>query len=54
MLNDEYLGQVYDGTMKAIELFNEDYPLPDGDLVQKCINTSNEILAKHLIKLYNI
>lgn len=54
MLNDQFLEQIYNGTMLAIEMFNEGLPLPEGDLVQKCINTSNEVLAKHLIKLYDI
>lgn len=54
MLNDEYLGMIYDQTMLAIDMCNDKFPLPDGDLVQKCINTSNEVLAKHLIKLYGI
>lgn len=52
ILNDEFLPSVYDRTMKVIEMFNEDIPLPDGDLVQKCINTCNEVLAKHLMQLY--
>lgn len=54
MLNDEYLESIYNGVMLAIDMFNENYPLPDGDLVQKCINTSNEVLAKHIINLYDI
>lgn len=54
MLNDGLLPKVWDWTMKAIELYNDGYPLPDGNLVQKCINTSNQVLAKHLIKLYDI
>jgi hypothetical protein len=54
MLNDDLLPKVWDWTMKAIELYNDGYPLPDGNLVQKCINTSNQVLAKHLIKLYDI
>lgn len=54
MLNDEYLPLIYKQTMLAIAMVNEGLPLPDGDLVQKCINTSNKVLAKHLIKLYDI
>lgn len=54
MLQDQYLERIYDGAMLAIEMFNDGIPLPQEDLVQKCINTSNKILAEHLIKLYNI
>lgn len=54
MLNDEYLEMIYDQTMLAIDMCNDNFPLPDGDLVQKCINTSNKVLAEHLIKLYGI
>lgn len=54
MLNDEYLSLVYKQTMCAIDMVNDNMPLPEGDLVQKCINTSNKVLAQHLINLYNI
>lgn len=54
MLNDEYLEMIYDQTMLAIDMYNDNFPLPNGDLVQKCINTSNKVLAEHLIKLYGI
>lgn len=54
MLQDQYLSGIYNGVMQAIEMFNDNMPLPEGDLVQKCINTSNKVLAKHLIKLYGI
>ena len=54
MLNDEYLPMIYKQTMLAVDMFNEGFPLPEGDLVQKCINTSNKVLAEHLIKLYGI
>lgn len=54
MLDDNLLPKVYDWTMKAIELYNDGYPLPEDDLIQRCINTSNQVLAKHLIKLYDI
>lgn len=54
MLNDQFLGRIYDGAILAVEMFNEGLPLPDGDLVQKCINTSNQVLAKHLMKVYGI
>lgn len=54
MLDDDLLPKVYDWTMKAIDLYNDGYPLPKDDLIQRCINTSNQVLAKHLIKLYNI
>ncbi|MBQ0113706.1 MAG: hypothetical protein KBT03_11290 [Bacteroidales bacterium] len=54
MLNDEYLPMIFKQTQLAIDMVNDGMPLPDGDLVQKCINTSNETLARHLINLYNI
>lgn len=54
MLNDEYLPLIYKQTMLAIDMVNEELPLPEGDLVQKCINTSNKVLAEYLIKLYEI
>lgn len=54
MLNDEYLPLIYKQAMLAVDMVNEGLPLPDGDLVQKCINTSNKVLAEHLIKLYDI
>lgn len=54
MLDDDLLPKVYDWTMRAIELYNDGYPLPDSNLIQKCINTSNKVLAKHLISLYDI
>ena len=54
MLNDEYLPLIYKQTMLAIDMVNDGLPLPEGDLVQKCINTSNKVLAEHLIKLYGI
>ena len=54
MLNDEYLPLIYKQTMLAIDMVNDELPLPEGDLVQKCINTSNKVLAEHLIKLYGI
>lgn len=52
MLNDQYLNKVYNGIERAIEFFNEQIPLPESDLIQRCINTSNKVLANHLIKLY--
>ena len=54
MLNDEFLPLIYKQTMCALDMINEGLPLPEGDLVQKCINTSNKVLAKHLIDLYKI
>lgn len=54
MLNDEFLSLIYRQTMLAIDMVNDGLPLPEGDLVQKCINTSNKVLAKHLIKTYGI
>lgn len=54
MLNDDYLGFLWDHTEAAINIYNEGLPLPDNDLIQRCINTSNTVLAKHLINLYEI
>ncbi|MEG1495443.1 MAG: hypothetical protein RR406_04015 [Bacilli bacterium] len=54
MLNDEYLPLIYKQTMLAIDMINDGFPLPESDLVQKCINTSNKVLAEHIIKLYGI
>lgn len=54
MLNDQYLPLIYKQTMLAIDMVNEGLPLPEGNLIQKCINTSNKVLAEHLIKLYEI
>lgn len=54
MLNDDYLPMIYKQTILAVDMVNDNYPLPEGDLVQKCINTSNKVLAEHLIKLYGI
>lgn len=52
MLNDENLDSVWTSIQKAIDFYNEGIPLPESNLIQKCINTSNKILAEHLVKLY--
>lgn len=52
MLLDENLPKVWDGIERTIQFFNDEVPLPDSDLIQKCINTSNLVLAEHLVKLY--
>lgn len=54
MLNDEYLGLIYDQVIKSIQLFNINFELPDSNLIQNCINTSNKVLAKHINKLYKL
>lgn len=54
MLDDEVLPKVYRQVMTAIDFFNEGLPLPESDLIQRCINTSNQVLAKHIMSLYDI
>lgn len=52
MLEDDGLEIIAKGIERAIDYFNNDVPLPDSDLIQRCINTSNKVLAEHLVKLY--
>lgn len=52
MLQSDNLNKIWDGIEKVVDFFNEDIPLPESDLIQRCINTSNQVLAKHLIDLY--
>lgn len=54
MLNDQYLGLMYDQAQLAIEMLNDGLPLPESDLIQRCINTSNEVLARHILDLYGL
>lgn len=48
------LSWVWRGIQKAIEAFNDGYPLADPTLVQKAINESNREIAESLIKQYNL
>lgn len=52
MLEDDGLAMIAKGIERAVDYFNNDVPLPDSDLIQRCINTSNKTLAEHLVKLY--
>lgn len=52
MLQDDALDSLYDGIERAVLLFNEEIPLPESNLIQRCINNSDQVLAKHIIKLY--
>lgn len=54
MLHDEYLPTLHDQIMLAVDMCNDGMPLPESDLIQTCINTSNAVLAKHLIGLYGL
>lgn len=48
------LSWVWKGIQKAINAFNDGYPLADPTLVQKAINESNREIAESLIKQYNL
>lgn len=52
MLGDDCLDKVASMIEKVVLLFNEDIPLPAEGLIRKCIDTSNKILADHIVKLY--
>lgn len=54
MLHDHLLPFVWKQTMKAIDACNNNIELPDPIAVQDCINKSNKVLAKRLIKICNI
>lgn len=54
MLNDDYIGMIYDQTMSAIQMFNDNIELPDGNTIENCINNHNQTLAKHIINLYHL
>lgn len=48
------LSWVWSGISKAIEAYNEGYPLADPELVQKAINESDKALAEKLVKKYKL
>lgn len=54
LTNKLTLTWVWNGIMKAIRAYNENYPFADPDLVQRAINDSNKELAEVLIKKYKL
>lgn len=52
--SDEALGFLWDAAMRAVDACNNNLPLPDSDLVQKCINEGDMELAEMLIAEYNL
>lgn len=54
LANDELIGFVFDNTNHAIDAYNANLPLPDGEMIQYCINNYDVDLAKKIIKDYNI
>ena len=54
LTNKLTLSWVWNGVAKAIEAYNEGYPLADPELVQKAINESDKALAEKLIKTYKL
>lgn len=54
LTNKLTLSWVWNGVAKAIEAYNEGYPLADPELVQKAINESDKALAEKLIKIYKL
>lgn len=46
LADDNILLWIFEQTEKAIKAFNANIKLPDADMVQECINTSNEEMAR--------
>jgi len=45
---------MWDQAMKAIDAYNNCVEIPDGDIVQDIINTSNVDAAKQIIKEFKL
>lgn len=54
LATDESILWVYDQTIKAIEAYNNEIELPDGDYIQDIINNSNKEEAQKIVEQYNI
>lgn len=52
--NDETISFMWDQAMKAIDAYNNDLEIPDPDIVQKTINTSDVKTAKRLVKEFKL
>lgn len=52
--DDKTLGFMWDQAMKAIDAYNNCVEIPDGDIVQDIINTSNVDAAKQIIKEFKL
>lgn len=52
--SDENIAFMYDATMRAINAYNNNLPIPTAEEVQNCINNSNAEMANALIEKYNL